>query len=272
MVTNSVKCSICEGTAEIKLHVDIHNRQKQPLFQCLSCSFRFFHKPDWLPHSFSSELNQLDLGSVSRCLFVADFVTAVFSSDCETTRVLDWGGGDGLLTRLLRERGIDCVWHDPFVQPRFVGDAIYRDNCQIDVAVASEVFLHMVDPLQALRSLLAISNIVVLTAVVPPKQIEPDWWYLMPETGQHVSFYPFSTLRELAHQTDTYFTSDHRFFHVFSRQTLSIRKRLLIRVRSLAFGLAFVQHAKRLVQTAFGNSDSLTASDQARLIEHRRRC
>jgi hypothetical protein len=268
---NSVKCPICGEAAEVKLHVDIHGRHKQPLFQCSVCCFSFFHQPDWLPQSFSAELNELDLGSVARCLSVADFVTATFSSDRGTTRLLDWGGGDGLLTRLLRERGFDCVWHDPFVQPRYVGDSIYIEGDHTGIVVASEVFLHLTDPLYALRSLLAISEVVVITAVVPPKQIEPNWWYLMPESGQHVSFYPIVSLKELARLTGTQLSSDRRFFHVFSHRRLSIWTRTLIRLRFLAFGVAFVQQGSRLVRTALGNSNSLTLADQARLIQKRHR-
>lgn len=271
MMMDKVKCVICEGTTEIKLHVDIHDWQKQPLFQCRACSFYFFHQPDWLPQSFSAELNELDLGSVARCSFVADFMAAIFSSDRENTRVLDWGGGDGLLTRLLRERGFDCVWYDPFVQPRFVGDAIYEGDSPVGVTVASEVFLHLTDPLRALRSLLAISDIVVVTAVVPPKQVNPNWWYLMPETGQHVSFFPITALKELANRTDTCLYSDRRFFHVFADRRLSIWKRMLIRVRPLAFSIAFAQQGWRLMRTSLGRSDSLTLADQERLIERRRR-
>jgi hypothetical protein len=137
--------------------------------------------------------------------------------------------------------------------------------------VASEVFLHLTDPLYALRSLLAISEVVVITAVVPPKQIEPNWWYLMPESGQHVSFYPIVSLKELARLTGTQLSSDRRFFHVFSHRRLSIWTRTLIRLRFLAFGVAFVQQGSRLVRTALGNSNSLTLADQARLIQKRHR-
>ncbi|MFM8853173.1 MAG: methyltransferase domain-containing protein, partial [Acidimicrobiaceae bacterium] len=100
-------------------------------------------------------MNELDLGSVARCLVVADFVTAVFPPHRNGYTALDWGGGDGLLTRLLRERDVNCVWQDPFAKPRFVGDAIYEPNSRVDVTVVSEVFLHLTDPVSALRSLLS---------------------------------------------------------------------------------------------------------------------
>jgi hypothetical protein len=268
----NLQCPICAGSAKGTLQVDIQNERSEPLFQCLECSFYFFDHPDWLKQSFTDALHELDLGSVSRCLLVADFVTAVFSPHRTGYRALDWGGGDGLLTRVLRERGVDCVWYDPFAKPRFVGDAVYQANTELDVTVASEVFLHLTDPVSTLRFLLSHSDVVVATAVVPPKSLYPEWWYLMPETGQHVAFYPKSALKELARQTNSYLCTDGLFFHVFSHRRLSPTKRLLIRIRPLAFGFAYLQHGVRTIRVALGRSVSMTPGDQARLIAvHRER-
>lgn len=267
---SSVKCPICSEVAYVALQLSVRGKSNEPLFRCSNCAFHCFAQPNWLQQSFTDNLHQLDLGSVSRCLLVADFVTAVLPLRRRDTRVLDWGGGDGLLTRVLRDRGIDCVWYDPFTKPTFVGDSLYEPQSQVDVTVASEVFLHLTDPVAALKSLLSHSEVVVVTAVVPPKKLDSDWWYLMPETGQHVAFYPISALKELADQTDTYLNTDRRFFHVFSKRRLSLATRLLIGVRPLAFGVAYFQIGRKMVRTARGRSESLTPLDQARLIDKNR--
>lgn len=265
-----VQCPICQEAANSALQLRIHNKRSEPLFRCSKCSFYFFPKLDWLEQSFSEELNELDLGSVSRCLLVADFVSAVFAPRHCDYRILDWGGGDGLLTRLLRDRGINCKWFDPYVKPRFVGDALYQSKSHVDVTVVSEVFLHLTDPVSTLRSLLSDSDVVVATAVVPPKKLNSEWWYLMPDTGQHVSFYPKSALRALARQTNSHLCTDGRFFHVFSHGRLPFAKRLMIKVRALAFVFAYLQHGVGMLRVALGRSVSLTPSDQKRLIDARR--
>lgn len=265
-----VNCPICGAPADIAFSVHLRDERTKPLFRCSKCSFRFFAEPDWLEPSFSEELNEFDLGAVARCLFVADFVTAIFPPRRNSYKALDWGGGDGLLTRVLRERGVNCVWHDPFVKPRFVGDAIYEPNSHVEVTVASEVFLHLTDPVSVLRSLLSQSDLVIVTAVVPPKEMTAQWWYLMPETGQHVSFYPSIALEALAKQTNSRLCSDGRFFHTFSHRRLSLTTRTLIRIRPLAYGRAFLQHGARMIRVAFGKSQSMTADDQARMIKVRR--
>jgi len=264
-------CPICRARASNVFSVRIRNEQSEPLFRCSECSFCFFAQHDWLERSFSEDLNELDLGSVARCLLVADFVTAVFPPRRSGYAALDWGGGDGLLTRLLRERGINCVWCDPHVKPRFVGDSIHEPNSRVDVTVVSEVFLHLTDPVSELRSLLSLSDVVIVTALVPPKKLDDQWWYLMPETGQHVSFYPQTALQALADQTNSRLSSDGRFFHVFSRRRLSFPVRTLIRIRPLTYGRAYLQHGARLIRIGIGKSTSMTADDQARLIHARRR-
>jgi hypothetical protein len=265
-----VDCPICRALANSAFSVCIRNERNVPLFQCTRCSFYFFAEPDWLAQSFSEELNELDLGSVARSHFVADFVTAVFPLRKSGYTALDWGGGDGLLTRLLRERGINCVWQDPFVKPRFVGAAIYEPSSRVDVTVVSEVFLHLTNPVSVLRLLLSQSELVIMTAVVPPKDMTAQWWYLMPETGQHVSFYPLPALEALATQTSSRLYSDGRFFHVFSRRKLSFTTRMLIKIRPLAYGRAYLQHGARMIRIASGKSHSMTADDQATLISARR--
>jgi hypothetical protein len=265
-----VQCRICRAPAGIAFTVCIRNERNESLFRCSTCSFCFFAEPDWLEQSFSEELNELDIGSVARSLFVADFMTAVFPLRRSGYTVLDWGGGDGLLTRLLRERGINCVWQDPFVKPRFVGAAIYEPSSRVDVTVVSEVFLHLTDPVSVLRLLLSQSEVVIMTAVVPPKDITAQWWYLMPETGQHVSFYPPPALQALATQTGSRLYTDGRFFHVFSRRKLAFTTRMLIKIRPLAYGRAYIQHGARMIRIASGKSHSMTADDQARLVSVRR--
>jgi len=267
---SEVRCPICGGIANIALLSQGHDLLSRPLFQCSECSFCYFDTSDWSGEPFSEELNELDLGSVARCLLVADFVTAVFPSRTTEYRVLDWGGGDGLLTRVLRDRGVNCVWHDPFVEPRFVGDSRYDDRTHINLTVVSEVFLHLTDPVSAMKLLLSKSDVVIMTAVVPPREFDAKWWYLMPATGQHVAFYPKNSLQALAAQTNSCTCSDGRFFHVFSHRRLPFVKRLLIRFRPLAYGRAFLQHGARMLRVAFGRSASMTADDQVRLIVARR--
>lgn len=177
------------------------------------------------------------------------------------SRFIDWGGGYGLMTRMARDRGINMANFDPFVQPLFSAPANLDRLCPVEVIVASEVFLHIENPLDALGQLLSFSPVVIITAVVPPDRVSPDWWYLMPDTGQHVSFYPVATLKKMAEITETKLITDGRFFHIFSRKELPVRTRVVVRSRFLTFAISYVLDGLLLASRSLDRSKSLTQID-----------
>ena len=257
------KCAICGGTSEAILKYPVRKENQAILARCQECNFCFVVSPIWLTGSFSETLQLLDIGTVDRCSLVLDFVQTVarVSRWRVNSRFIDWGGGYGLMTRMARDRGINMANFDPYVRPLFSAPADLDKLCPAEVIVASEVFLHMENPLEVLVQLLSFSPVVIITAVVPPDRISPDWWYLMPDTGQHVSFYPVSTLKKMAEMTGTKLMSDGRFFHVFSRTELPFCTRAVVRSRFLTFAISYVLDGLLLVSRSLNRSKSLTQID-----------
>ena len=257
------KCAICGGASEGILSYLVRKENQAILARCQECNFCFVINPNWLTGSFTETLQQLDIGTVDRCSLVLDFVQTVarVSSWPARSRFIDWGGGYGLMTRMARDRGINMANLDPYVQPLFSAPANLDKLCPAEVIVASEVYLHIEKPLEVLAQLLSFSPVVIITAVVPPDHVSPDWWYLMPDTGQHVSFYPISTLKKMAEMTGTKLMSDGRFFHVFSRTELPFRTRALVRSRFLTFAISYVLDGLLLVSRSLNRSKSLTQID-----------
>lgn len=265
-------CSVCGGQSSEIVSYRVLQKIDARLMRCGGCGFIFVHEPTWLESSFLDELNDLDIGSVDRCVVVLDFLEVLARSErLASATILDWGGGYGLLTRMARDRGLDCVNFDPYVKDLFSGPARVHTEVSAGIAVASEVFLHLPDPLSALNNLLAHSDTVLVTAVVPPEDMSADWWYLMPETGQHVAFFPVSALEELARRSGTRLHTDGRFFHVFTRRTLRLRTRVVVRSRVVAYGLALSGHIRRQIRRSVGRNPSLTPADQRELMQRRGR-
>ncbi len=257
---------ICNEQADQVLNYMISGGQQATLVQCKRCRYLFVQNPTWVEGSFESDLNRFDLGSVDRSIIVADFIESLTrSSKSKSLSFLDWGGGYGLLTRLCRDRGIDMVNFDPYVRPIFSGPSQVDELVKREVLVASEVFLHLVNPLRELRNLLNFADSVVVTAVVPPQNVSAAWWYLMPETGQHVSFFPVTTLKELARRSGTFLYTDRRFFHLFAKQRLPFLQAVIVKWRSLLYVYVFWNHIRRIALRARGKSFSLTLGDQARV-------
>lgn len=264
-----VGCSICGRQSSEMVSYKVLQKIDASLMRCNGCGFIFVQEPIWLESSFHDELNVLDLGSVDRCGIVLDFLEVLVRSErLASSTILDWGGGYGLLTRMARDRGLDCVNFDPYVNDLFSGPARVRTEVTAGLTVASEVFLHIPDPLSALNNLLAYSDIVLVTAVVPPLDISDEWWYLMPETGQHVAFFPVSALEELARRSGTRIHTDGRFFHVFTRRPLRLRTKLVVRSRAVAYGTAILVHIRRQIRRSVGRNPSLTPADQRELMRN----
>jgi hypothetical protein len=260
-------CAVCSGNTKYLLSYTVRGEHQASLRECLTCRFTFIVNPHWLADSFSSELNDLDIGSVDRCLILADFVEVLIRSQkWSMLRFLDWGGGYGLLARIMRDRGLDFGSHDIYTQPLFVKPSEVDESETFGLVTMSEVSLHLTDPVPVFKKILESTNTLVFTAVIAPKIIPNDWWYLMPDTGQHVAIYRKETLETLANQLGVRITSDGRFFHVLHRERLGIKSRLVIKFRPLAFAFAWFHATSRLARRGLGRNNSLTPTDQADLI------
>ncbi len=73
-------------------------------------------QPTWLDEAYSDSVRPNDLDGaarVERCRMIVFWLWKLFRF-AAADRLLDWGGGDGLLVRKLRDDGIDAALHDPY--------------------------------------------------------------------------------------------------------------------------------------------------------------
>ena len=264
---NTSLCLICDSQRELLFEIRVLGKYQAEYCRCTNCHFVSCVNPFWLQESFTSNLNDLDIGSVDRCLIVADFVESYIRSvKIRTARFLDWGGGYGLLARIMRDRGLDFSSHDIYARPLFVEPTEILESETFELVTLSEVVLHLTDPIPVFTKILESTNTVVFTAVIAPDIIPIDWWYLMPDTGHHVAIYHRETLQALARRLGVQLTTDGRFFHVLHREDIGIKGRLIIKFRPLAFVVAWINATTRLVKRGIGINSSLTPADQAQLI------
>ncbi len=110
-------------------------------------------------------------------------------------RILDYGGGNGLLTELLRAGGFaQADAYDPFVS-RYAARPPHRYDCIVSFEVAE----HSTDPVRTfaeMNDLLADSGLILFSTLLQPADIDQrglGWWYAGPRNG-HVSLYTRASL------------------------------------------------------------------------------
>ncbi len=132
---------------------------------------------------------------------------------------LDYGGGRGLLAKILRESQWDSVSYDPFVDR----NTDIKKLGTFDLITAYEVFEHVPDVqtlMSDLCSLLSPTGIILFSTVVSDGEIAPNkpvkWWYASPRNG-HISLFSRNSLEVLARQSGFLFRSFSPGFHTFLR-------------------------------------------------------
>jgi hypothetical protein len=212
-------------------HVDV------AYFRCPRCGLVRTQPPTWLEEAYSSPIASLDVGLLGRCLYLADVTEAVIRSMRPGRRCLDWAGGYGVLTRLMRDRGIDFHHHDPFTTNHFAAGFEGQVEEGWDLITLFEVLEHLEEPVEALSPLVAASPVLLFTTELLPEEAPGpgEWWYYATETGQHITFHTLASLQTLAERLGVRLLTDGRSVHAFHAEgSVSRLTSSLIRSRTLS--------------------------------------
>jgi len=140
-------------------------------------------------------------------------------SEVRPQRILDYGGGNGVLAELLRAAGFPQVdTYDPFV-PRYCAKPSGRFDCVISL----EVLEHSTLPARTLADMIAFltdSGFILLGTLLQPSDIDRqglNWWYAGPRNA-HVSLYSKASLEKLAQPLGFKFVSLGESYHVLYRE------------------------------------------------------
>jgi hypothetical protein len=122
----------------------------------------------------------------------------------------------------MRDRGFNFFWSDLHAANDYARGFECEPNAKFDFLTSFEVLEHLVDPVSGLEEMINLSeNVLVSTSLVPEPPPQPkDWWYFVPATGQHISFYTEESLRLLATRFGRHLLSVGPY-HLFSKNPLS---------------------------------------------------
>ena len=223
---STMNCKICRAKSVFLFNATILNRYTIKYFSCVSCKFTYTEEPYWLNEAYSSVINSSDTGIMHRNLLFADTASIIFrllKLNCNRP-FLDFGGGYGIFTRLMRDRGFDFFWFDKFATNLVArGFEKNLNEGPFEGITSFENFEHFLDPCSEIRRLLESSGFVIFsTELVPEDKTNLEsWWYLGLEHGQHISFFSKESLLEIAKNNGVNFYTKGKDLHILSRESIS---------------------------------------------------
>jgi Methyltransferase domain len=201
--------------------------------------------PHWLAEAYSDAIAKLDIGLLDRCQILSNVTAMMLKAErLRHGTFLDWAGGYGTLTRLMRDRGYDFLHQDPMATNLFAeGHSLDEiEGRRFDLVTAFEVLEHLADPRSELTPVAATTDrLLATTHLVPdPAPLPQDWWYYTLESGQHISFYTRESLEHLAEHLGFDGVVTGSFVHLFHRGPVSPVTRAWLRSPGAAYAAGLV--------------------------------
>ena len=219
-----IPCRICGASSQRVFELRIFDQHSAAYYFCERCGYTQTEQPTWLEEAYVEPVDRSDTGLLERNLD-AQGIVATF---CSLARIgdglcVDFGGGYAVFTRLMRDAGFRFLHHDPLSE-NLLARGFEWESGEPVLCTAFEVLEHFVDPIVVFGEIdrmgvqFVIASTVVNQADGPPP---PDWWYLAPQTGQHVGFFQERTLASLGRENGFPYVLTGGMYHLFSRRPFS---------------------------------------------------
>jgi hypothetical protein len=215
-------CRLCGGPTSLSFSERVLNKYSTGYWRCLDCGSMQTDPPHWLEESYATLRPVTDTGIVARGIQMTQMTSLLLkiAGVSADTQCLDWGGGNGLFCRMMRDQGYNFFNDDKYVEPfycnGFTADRIGIAKC--DVLTSFEIFEHLANPVVELSDILRLEPRLWIFSTQLYEKQGRDWNYFGPSIGQHVFFYSARGLEGFA-QARGYRFVRGRHLHMFLKQT-----------------------------------------------------
>ena len=224
-----MKCKICDNAVDKLFERKILGKYTSGYYQCRACRFIQTDEPFWLNEAYQHAITSLDLGLVNRNIVLhAECVELIDACFPNATTFLDYAGGYGMFVRMMRDSGFNFYRQDVYCENLFAKHFDIEDSKlhRFDLVTAFEVLEHFENPLKEIAGIFQFSDNLIFSTKLVPDTIEEieDWWYLAPETGQHIAFYHRKTMESIAlkHGKKYYFNGKN--LHLFTSENIPVER------------------------------------------------
>jgi hypothetical protein len=239
-MNNQIFCPVCENQTFILDVVDFNKSCEEPRGKflplsgipiyynhCTDCSYTFapefkmWTEKDFLEKIYNDQYIEIDPDYLeARPKSNFQILKKFFSEQNKFIKHLDYGGGNGKLSQLLREDGWNSETFDPFPD----GGMSINDLGKFNLITAFEVFEHVPDIhilMKNLTLLMSDDCLILFSTLVSDGHIKPrnriNWWYASPRNG-HISVFSKQALSILGSKYTLDFGSFNDGFHCYCRK------------------------------------------------------
>lgn len=215
-------CKICGAASNLLFTAKVLNKYDVGYHQCTSCKFIQTDEPHWLNEAYQSAINNNDTGILARNERFRKIVTVLLTFLFDKgAAFLDYAGGYGIFTRMMRDVGFDYYWVDEYAKNLVSIGFEHQVGKRYEAITAFEVFEHLENPKQKLEDMLTYADTIIFsTELVPDNTPKQDWWYYAFTHGQHIAFYHLHSLQYIAKQYGLNLVSNGSNFHVLSKKSI----------------------------------------------------
>lgn len=234
-----MSCKICGSSTSKVFKERVLNKYDAVFLKCNNCGFLFAEDPFWLSEAYENAITYSDTGIIQRNIQFSKISSVLIDVYFNRkVKFLDYAGGYGLFTRMMRDVGFDFYWTDKYCQNLFSRGFEHNASKadKYELITAFEVFEHLPDPGEELKKMLTFSNNIIFSTELLPESV-PDpkkWWYYNFVHGQHISFYTYDSLLLLGKKFNLNFYSMGGI-HIYSEKKLNEAKLRLLKKASLIF-------------------------------------
>lgn len=205
-----MKCRLCQNETQYIRTMLFRNKYTSSLELCPVCKLLQVENPFWLGEAYSSPINLTDTGILQRnnnfCKRVSPILYHCFNKNA---KFLDYAGGYGIFTRLMRDVGFDYYWQDKYAENIFSKGFEHVNGARYEVVTLFEYMEHVKNPLDDLRQIFEMTENIIFSTNLYGEQIpDSDWWYYGVEHGQHIAFYSKETLYYIADKLEKKMITD----------------------------------------------------------------
>ncbi|MBY0430999.1 MAG: class I SAM-dependent methyltransferase, partial [Rhodospirillales bacterium] len=216
--TSSIPCRLCGAPAHALFRQNVRDRIPVWFHECGACRSLQGEPGSWLEEGRAR--HSADIGRVRRSLDTAILIDVALQllGGAASHICLDFGGGDGLFARMMRDRGYNFFCRDPLIANVYTPfhDAVAKPVRDVAVVTAFDVLDYCADPAAALEDLFAFEADLVMASAGTWQGQGPDWPGLGLEEGRRGFFYSPEALDTLAGRHGYHLLTDGRL-HVFCR-------------------------------------------------------